>query len=126
MKLELDLADQTANKIRSYSDNAFRVKDTIINSNIVISRNQLQQNWFSEGYKKFASQHLDEFIEQKPEIIILGTGLTLNLPEENLTAYVNQYNIGFEVMDTGAACRSYNVLIDEGRDVVACLFLSAD
>ncbi|MEM7027580.1 MAG: MTH938/NDUFAF3 family protein, partial [Pseudomonadota bacterium] len=102
------------------------VKNTIIQNNIVISRTRLQKNWFPESFNMFASQHLDEFITWRPELIILGTGKSHTMPKENLTAYVNQKNIGFEIMDTGAACRSYNVLIDEGRDVVACLFLSAN
>ena len=126
MKLELDISDNEANKIQSYSDNSFKVKNTIIHSNIVISRTKLQKNWFSEDYSQFAMQHLNEFIDWHPEIIILGTGKSLLMPEENLTAYVNQRHIGFEIMDTGAACRCYNVLIDEGRDVVACLFLSSN
>ena len=123
MKIELDIADTNALKIKSYSDNSFKVNDDIIDTNIIISRERIVNNWLSNGYSHFASQHLDEVISWQPEIIILGTGSSLLLPAQDITAYVNSYQIGFEIMDTGAACRSYNLLIDEGRNVVACLLL---
>ena len=124
MKIELDISEQDVNKIQSYGTNAFKVKDTIINSNIVVSSNKLIENWVPEGFNTFATQHLDDVIQWQPEIILLGTGEKIAFPDPLMTAYVNSHQIGFEVMDTGAACRSYNVLIDEGRHVVACLFLS--
>ena len=124
MKIELDLADTNALKIKSYSDNSFTVNDEIIETNIIISRERVIDHWLSDGYSHFATQHLDEIISWQPEIIILGTGSSLSLPAQDVTAYVNARQIGFEIMDTGAACRSYNLLIDEGRNVVACLFLS--
>lgn len=126
MKIELDIADKNANKIQSYSEDSFKVKNNIYASNIVISRDTLIDNWSSEGFKSFATQHLDQIIQWQPEIIILGTGETIASPDPEMTAYVNAHQIGFEIMHTGAACRSYNVLIDEGRHVVACLFLSPD
>ena len=126
MKIELDIADKDANKIKSYSEESFKVKDSIIRSNMVISRDRLIENWLTEGYQGFAMQHLEEIIVWQPEIIILGTGETIMFPAPEITAYVNAQHIGFEVMNTGAACRSYNVLIDEARHVVACLFLSGN
>jgi len=60
----------------------------------------------------------------QPEIILIGSGKTLNFPNKEWGEYLNKRNIGFEIMDTGAACRSYNLLIDEGRNIVACLFLA--
>ena len=59
----------------------------------------------------------------QPEIIVIGSGKKLNFPNKAWADYVNKKNVGFEIMNTGAACRSYNLLIDEGRNVVACLFL---
>ena len=126
MKIELDTGDVDSNQIRSYSNGAFRINDTVIRSNIVISRTYIEENWLESGYKGFAAQHLDAIISMKPEIIILGTGEKMTIPDQRILAYVNQQHIGIEIMDTGAACRSYNLLIDEGRDVVACLFLSSN
>ena len=123
MKIELDISNPHFHKIISYSDNSFQTKDRIIKTNIIITKDRLIENWLDEGYLNFATQHLENVISWQPEIIILGTGKTLSFPNQEVIAYVHSKNIGFEVMDTGAACRSYNLLIDEGRNVVACLFL---
>lgn len=123
MKIELDSEHPESNKIISYSNNSFRLKEKKIKSNIVISRRRLIENWLTGGLSNLALQHLDEIIAWQPEIIILGTGLQIIFPDQEFFSYITSRNIGFEVMDTGAACRSYNLLIDESRDVVACLFL---
>lgn len=123
MKIELDINDSDANKIRSYSNDGFKVNNNVIKTNIIISRHYLEENWLELGYEHFATQHLDHLIEMQPEIIILGTGEKLAYPDQQILAYVNQHNIGMEIMETGAACRCYNLLIDEGREVVGCLFL---
>ncbi len=126
MKIELDISEPDVHKIRSYSNDSFTVNDSVINSNIVISRHTLEENWLQQGYQNFATQHLDAIISMNPEIIIIGTGEKIAFPDQSIMAYVNQHQIGLEIMDTGAACRSYNLLIDEGREVVACLFLCSD
>ena len=68
-------------------------------------------------------KHLDALIAIEPEtrIIVLGTGETQVFPDPALYFAVIGRGIGFEVMDTGAACRTYNILISEGRRVVAGL-----
>ena len=123
MKIELDSEFPTSNKITSYSDDSFIVKETIIKSNLIISKDHLIENWSVDTYNNLALQHLDEIIAWKPEIILIGTGKTPSFPNPELIAYAGSKNIGLEIMDTGAACRSYNLLVDEDRDVVACLFL---
>ncbi len=123
MKIELDTENANSYKIISYTDDSFRLKDQLINTNLVISKERLIENWLEDGLHNLATHHLDIVIEWQPEIILLGTGKTLNFPGQELISHVTTKNIGFEIMDTGAACRSYNLLIDEGRDVVACLIL---
>ena len=126
MKIELDISNPDFYKIISYSEDSFQTNDRIVKSNIIITKDQLIENWLEEGYSCFAMQHLEQVISLQPEIIILGTGKTLTFPNQEIFTYINSKNIGFEVMDTGAACRSYNLLIDEGRNAVACLFLSGN
>lgn len=123
MKIELDSENSAANKIISYSDDSFTLKDKSIKSNIVISKDKLIENWFIDSYKNLAMQHMDSIIAWQPEIILLGTGSESGFQNFELLTYITSKNIGLEIMNTGAACRSYNLLIDEGRNVVACLFL---
>lgn len=125
MKIELDSENPVSNKIISYSDDSFTLKHKVIKSNIVVSSDHLIENWPIASYKTLALQHIDSIIEWQPEIILLGTGKESGFQNHELLSYLAAKNIGLEIMNTGAACRSYNLLIDEGRNVVACLFLNA-
>lgn len=124
MKLELDSELSSSNyKVTSYTNDSFKIKDTLITSNLIISKDRIVNDWSVNSYQNLALQHLDEIISWKPEIIIIGAGNSPSFPNPEFIAYAGTQNIGLEIMDTGAACRSYNLLVDEGRDVVACLFL---
>jgi uncharacterized protein len=124
MKIELDSEFSGSNKIISYSNDSFKLKDTLIETNLVISKDRLMENWPVDLYQNLALHHLDILISWQPEIILVGTGKEPCFPNPEFISYVTSKNIGFETMDTGAACRSYNLLVDEGRNVVACLFLA--
>jgi len=56
--------------------------------------------------------------------LLLGTGPSQRFPDPPLYAELYRSRVGFEIMDTGAACRTYNVLVGEGRAVVAALLVS--
>ncbi len=123
MKIEIDRENSTSNKIISYSDDSFTLKNKLIKSNFVISKDNLIEHWSVSSYQNLALQHMDPIIEWQPEVILLGTGKESGFQNYELLSYITSKNIGLEIMNTGAACRSYNLLIDEGRNVVACLFL---
>ena len=59
------------------------------------------------------------------EIIIVGTGATQVFPSPDVLAPLVTHGVGFEIMDTRAACRTYNILMAEGRNVVAALIMIA-
>ena len=123
MQIKLNNTDSSTNKIISYSNNCFQLSNKVVQKNIVISRNRICEDFLTDNYQEFSLQHLDKLILWQPEIIVIGSGKKLSSPNKEWADYVNKKNIGFEIMSTGAACRSYNLLIDEGRNVVACLFL---
>jgi len=54
---------------------------------------------------------------------LLGTGLQLSFPPQDCLSVLQQKNIGYEVMDTAAACRTFNVLAAEGRDVILAMLM---
>lgn len=123
MKIELDSENFTSNKIISYSDDSFSLKDKVIKSNLLISKDHLIEDWSVKSYQDLALQHMDQIIEWQPEVILVGAGNESGFQNYELLSYITSKNIGLEIMNMGAACRSYNLLIDEGRNVVACLFL---
>jgi uncharacterized protein len=59
----------------------------------------------------------------KPELVLFGTGEHLRFPDAKLLARLSAARIGTEVMDTRAACRTYNILAEEGRDVAAAMII---
>ncbi len=61
--------------------------------------------------------------ELKPEVVLLGTGTRLRFPHPRLTRALTDAGIGVEVMDTPAACRTFNILAAEGRKVLAAVIL---
>jgi len=83
------------------------------------------RDWTTTDPEQLQISDLEPAMTLEPQIILLGTGMSLTLPEVDLMAAAAQRGIGLEIMDTPAACRTYNVLIHERRAVVAALFLTA-
>ena len=88
MKIELDSENSAANKIISYSDDSFTLKNKLVNSNIVISKDKLIENWSIDSYKNLAMQHMDSIIAWQPEIILLGTGNESGIQNFELLSYI--------------------------------------
>ena len=89
----------------------------------VLSPMELVKDWSPLEYSELSAEHLDEIYAMKPEIILLGTGLKQIFPPAEILRRLAKEQIGFEIMDTQAACRTFNILMAEDRTVVAGLFL---
>ncbi|WP_455212201.1 Mth938-like domain-containing protein [Kaarinaea lacus] len=90
----------------------------------IISPKYLKENWPPQNLSAITEEHLQAAIDLNPELIILGTGKILEFPQPSVTESLFAKGIGVEIMDTAAACRTYNVLMHEGRDVVAALIVN--
>lgn len=109
--------------IRSYGDDHVTVNDHTLRQSFFLSPDTLHGDWPPVSCDDLTTGHLDSLLELEPEVILLGTGPMLNHPGVELLGHVMQQNVGIEVMDTPAACRSYNVLLNEDRKVVAGFLL---
>jgi len=89
---------------------------------LIVSR-ELIQTWQINGLSDLNQQTLQTILDLKPEVVILGTGDKQIFPPMEIMALFAQQRIGFEVMNTSAACRTYNILLSEDRHVVAALIL---
>lgn len=78
--------------------------------------------WSALTFEALTAEHFTELLTWKAEIVLLGTGATLRFPAGALTAPLAAAGVGLEVMDTHAACRTFNVLTAEGRRVLAAIF----
>lgn len=122
MKLET-IKNNSNNTIRSYDSNGIKVNDEVLTHSFIIMSDRLIQNWHPKTFSDFNSEDLKLIASFDPEIIILGSGDHLHFPEVSITAPITSRGIGFEVMDTYAACRCYSLLMSEGRNVAAGLIL---
>ena len=92
--------------------------------NLVVLRDRLVTDWQPGGFDDLSPADFAWLAELKPEIVLLGTGERLRFPRPELTRALIEARIGFEVMDIRAACRTYNILAAEERNVAAALLFS--
>ena len=90
---------------------------------LVVGGDRLVTDWPAASLDSLTADHLAAIVELKPEIVLLGSGPTFRFPEPAILAPLYKAGIGVEVMDTPAACRTYNILLAEGRNVHAALIL---
>lgn len=120
MKLSLDIGSAQY-IIRRYTETSVTVNDEELYTSIIVMPDRLIRDWNAPSPASLALEHLNDIIEWKPEILLLGTGNRLQFPRAELMAAVMGKRIGFEVMDTGSACRTYNVLSAEDRRVAVAI-----
>ena len=80
--------------------------------------------WNAPSFESLGAEHFARLAALKPELVIFGSGPRLRFPPAALLRPLIEARIGVETMDTAAACRTYNVLLAEGRSVVAALLFS--
>lgn len=95
----------------------------IFRKSIALRTNGMIKDWAPQNNAEFNPEHFLSLAEDKPEIVLLGTGQHLRFPPQGCLAVLQQQNLGYEVMDTAAACRTFNVLAAEGRDVILAMLM---
>lgn len=107
--------------IRSVSPKGFQVVDDLYSSSIIISATQLVPDWPVNSIEALTESRLAEILDLEPEVVLVGTGAhQAFLPPQQMMFFYSR-EIGIEVMTTSAACRTFNVLVSESRNVVAAL-----
>jgi uncharacterized protein len=91
--------------------------------NVVVPWRGLVRPWSATSFEAMRAADFDTLLEDNPEVVIFGSGTRLRFPKPALLRGLIERRIGVESMDTAAACRTYNVLVSEGRTVVAALLL---
>ena len=109
--------------IDAYQGNMFKVDGKVYQNSILVRAEQQVQNWSPANLAAVTATDVQEIIVLKPTLVLFGTGEHNIFFIAELLAPLYAAKIGVEVMDTIAACRTYNVLMSEGRDVLAALLL---
>ena len=110
--------------IRSVSARGIQVVDDFYNSSIIVSTKQVTPHWPVNSVENITEQHLEKVLDLQPELVLIGTGARQAFLSPRQMMYFYSRNIGVEVMTTDAACRTFNVLVSESRNVVAALLIS--
>ena len=111
------------NSINAFASGQVTVNGETITSSVIVTPQRIIRDWLPAIFDEMQASHLERFDQLDPEIILIGTGDTLRFPPAAWTAGYLARGIGVEVMDTAAACRTYNVLLSEDRRVVAALLI---
>lgn len=111
--------------IRQVEKGRIKVGDDVITENVVLFRDSVRPGWQSNWISDLTAADFSSLIEERPELIVFGAGWQPALPPRELMFALARKGIGFEMMDTPAACRTFNILIAEDRDVAAVLVVEA-
>jgi uncharacterized protein len=116
MKLHPDASN--AYSIQSYSDEGVVVNGKLQTGPLKLCAVQGPQAWSTASFAALTQESFDELLAFKPELVLFGSGQRLRFPAPKLLQGLIRQGIGIETMDSGAACRTFNVLAGEGRHVV--------
>ena len=90
---------------------------------VVLTADSIATGFAPSGFDALTEADFERLLESSPEIVLFGTGSTQRFPHPRITAPLHRAQVGIEVMDTRAACRTYNILVAEGRNVTAALIV---
>lgn len=110
-------------QIQRYHAGEIAVNGEVYTQSILLANPNLLTHWRPQTIGDLQAHDIDTLLEPAPELILLGTGVTQQFPPLSLMAQIIHHHIGYEVMDTAAACRIYNLLASEGRRVLAALII---
>jgi uncharacterized protein len=112
-----------ANVITHVGSAGIRIGELQVTSSVILSASEVVPDWPVHTIETLDMEALAPALALSPEILILGTGEKIRFPHAALYAGLANHDVGLEVMDTAAACRTYNVLVADHRAVVAALIL---
>jgi uncharacterized protein len=111
------------NMFTGYGDGYVMVNQVRYEQNLIVLPDRIIERWEVSSFDQLATDDFDLLLSLQPEMVLLGTGRTLRFPHPRLTRSLLESGIGLEVMDTNAACRTFNILTAEGRRVAVALLL---
>ncbi|MCS6765612.1 MAG: Mth938-like domain-containing protein [Candidatus Protistobacter heckmanni] len=122
MKLHAD-PQSALNTVTAYGDDYLEINQQRYTQSLIVMPEGPVIPWAPQGFAGLAEADFASIAELVPELMIFGSGARLRFPHPRLTAALTRRGIGVDTMDMKAACRTYNILMAEGRKVLAALLL---
>lgn len=123
MKLHLTTAENE-HLITGYGDDFIAVNTRKYPQNILLTPNEIYLDWFAGTFESLSTEPFGQLITLNPEVVLLGTGESHQFLHPKHYANLTDANIPLECMTTAAACRTYNILMSEGRHVALASLLT--
>lgn len=121
MKFSLD---QTASlTVSRHAPGTVTIAGTDYHRSLILLPDRVIADWPCGSSEELDRALLEPALAARPELIVLGTGRDLQMPDTSLIFGLQKQGVGFEFMDTAAACRTYNIVAGEGRRVAAALII---
>ena len=121
MKFQLETAPGR-NVFTGYGAGYVAINHERHEKSLIVTADRVLLDW-PQRWEDLAAGHFQTLHSLHPEIVLLGTGPTQKFPSPSLARCLYEARIGLEIMDTAAACRTYNILVAEDRNVVAAIFV---
>lgn len=123
MKFQREAASEYA--ITAYTAGSVTVGGVEHRQSVRLSHRETAAPWSVAAFADISAEAIAQATTVGAEIVLIGTGRSLRFPRPDTLRPLIDARIGYEVMDTSAACRTYNVLLGEGRQVAALLLFEA-
>lgn len=119
------LADAEQPLIRHYHPGEIRVRETNYERSLIVTPRRVIDDWPPQVHTELTPDHLERLLalDPRPEMILLGTGENQHFPPRETMAPLINAGIGVEIMATVAACRTWNIVLAEGRRAAAALII---
>ena len=122
MKLQSD-PHSGANTITGYGTGYVEINQIPYSHAVLLSSDGAILDWPIQSFDSLEASHFAQMVDLNPELILIGTGNRQRFPKPELLKALIEAKIGFEIMDSQAACRTYNILVGEGRQVLLALIV---
>jgi uncharacterized protein len=109
--------------VRHVEPGLIRIGRDTHTQNVVVTPDGEVRDWTGNEAGKLDQRDVDALLAMRPEMVVLGTGFTPAMPQRELVFAFARRGIGFESMTTPAACRTFNILVQEERRAAAVLFI---
>lgn len=121
--MQITRDDTTELTIRRVERGSLRIGNETVTGNVALTSEKIIRDWPDTRIEALTTDNLATVLAEKPEMIVLGTGWQQQFPPRELMFALARRGIGLETMDTPAACRTFNILVAEGRRPAAVLLL---
>ena len=122
MKLHLTTAENN-NLITGYGAGFVEINRQRYASNLIVTADKLVMDWQATDFASLNEAYFVQIAALKPEVVLLGTGEKHQFLHPKMIQNLTENGIPLECMTTAAACRTYNILMSEGRNVAAALLI---